>query len=153
MIFSDIEEFTKSLGTRKRLLGVDLGDKRIGLAISDPSGFIASPLETLYRTKWAEDSAHLFKLMDEREIGGLVIGWPLNMDGSEGPRCQSTRQTANNILKVRDIPILLWDERLSSWEAEQRLIDAHIRRKKHKEKIDQIAATIILQSALDRLRK
>lgn len=135
----------------QRLLGLDLGSKTIGLALSDASWQVASPLETIRRRKWREDMARLAAVIAERGVGGLVLGLPVNMDGSEGPRCQSVRQTAVNILAALDLPLLFWDERLSTAAVERAMIDADLSRRRRSAVIDQAAAAYILQGALDAL--
>ena len=132
-----------------RLLGLDVGEKTIGMALSDTRLMIASPMETLRRKKWSEDSQKLLKLIDEQDVFGLIIGLPLNMDGSEGPRCQSIRQLAENILKLTDIPICFWDERLSTAAVTRTLLDADMSRKRRSEVVDKMAAAYILQGFLD----
>ncbi len=132
-----------------RLLGLDVGEKTIGLALSDTRLMIASPMETLRRKKWSEDSQKLLKLMKEQDVFGLIIGLPLNMDGSEGPRCQSIRQLAENILKLTDAPICFWDERLSTAAVTRTLLDADMSRKRRSEVVDKMAAAYILQGFLD----
>ncbi|MEK9901812.1 MAG: Holliday junction resolvase RuvX [Rhodospirillaceae bacterium] len=146
-------ELKPALAPRARLLGLDLGTKTIGLALSDSMLSVASPLETLRRTKFTADAEALLALIAEREIGGLVLGLPRNMDGSEGPRAQSTRAFANNMAGTTDLPITFWDERLTTAEAERVLIDqADMNRKRRGEVIDKMAASIILQNFLDFLR-
>ncbi len=136
----------------KRLLGLDLGSKTIGLAISDSQFRVASPLETLRRTKFTKDAETLKRLIDDRDIGGLVLGLPVNMDGSEGPRAQSTRQFAANLLEKFDIPIAFWDERMSTMAVERMLIDeADMSRRRRAEVVDKMAAAYILQGTLDSL--
>ena len=135
------------------LFGLDLGEKTIGVATSDATRFIASPLELIRKTKFTADAARLFQLMAERRAAGLVIGLPRNMDGSEGPRAQSSRAFARNLLRVRDLPIAFWDERLSSEAVNRMLIDEHdMTRARRAEVVDKTAAAWILQGALDRLR-
>ena len=135
-----------------RLLGLDLGEKTIGLAISDRRLTVASPLETIRRSKFTKDAEALAALCAARGVGGLVLGLPVNMDGSEGPRCQSTRQFASNLLGKIDIPIAFWDERLSTAAVERVLIgEADMSRKKRGQVVDQMAAAYILQGALDAL--
>ncbi|MDA0663691.1 MAG: Holliday junction resolvase RuvX [Proteobacteria bacterium] len=138
-----------------RLLGLDLGSKTIGLAISDPGLQVASPIDTIRRTKFTQDAIILERIVAERRVGGLVIGLPINMDGSEGGRCQSTRQFAANLIERGfALPIAFWDERLSSAAVERFLIDeADMRRNKRALVIDKMAAGYILQGALDRLRR
>ncbi len=146
------DEFCRALPPGQRLLGLDLGEKTIGLALSDVEWRIATPLKTLGRRKFREDAVDLFKIIDEFGIGGLVLGLPLNMDGSSGPRVQATRTYARNIRNLREIPILFWDERLSTVAAERALISVDMSRKKRAEVIDATAAAFILQGVLDRLR-
>ena len=132
---------------------LDVGSKTIGLAISDPRLTIASPLETIRKTKFTDDAKALFKLMEGRGATGIVIGLPVNMDGTEGPRCQSSRAFARNLLRLQDIPIAFWDERMSSMAVNRMLIDeADVTRARRAELVDKAAAAWILQGALDRLR-
>ena len=150
MAIVDITEFRAAVPTGKRLLGLDLGSKTIGLAICDSSFAIASPLETLRRRKFTQDAIDLEALIAERDVGGLVLGLPRNMDGSEGPRAQSTRQFAVNLLGRSDIPIAFWDERLSTVAVERLLIDeADLSRRKRGDVVDKMAASYILQGAID----
>lgn len=134
-------------------MGLDLGDKTIGVAVSDVTRAVASPLALIRRTKFTEDAARLFELMATRAASGLVLGLPVNMDGSEGPRCQSTRAFARNLQRLKgDIPIAFWDERLSSAAINRMLIDeADLTRARRAEVVDRAAAGYILQGALDRL--
>lgn len=148
----DIAEFATLLPPRGRLVGVDAGTKTLGLALSDVTRTIASPLETIVRKKFTLDAQRLFELTAQHEVGGLVIGLPINLDGTEGPRAQGTRAICRNINKLSPLPILLWDERLTTQAAERMLIDADQTRKRRGEVIDKLAATLILQNALDRLR-
>ena len=142
-----------ALAPRARLLGFDLGTKTIGLAVSDSMLSVSSPLETLRRTKFSADAEKLLALIAEKEVGGLVLGLPRNMDGSEGPRAQSTRAFGNNMAGKVDLPITFWDERLTTAEAERVLIEqVDMNRKRRGEVIDKIAASIILQNFLDFLR-
>ncbi len=134
------------------LLGIDPGTKTFGLAISDATRLIASPLFTIRRKKFSEDVKELFAAYDEREAAGIVVGLPVNMDGSHGPRAQSVRDFCTNLLKVRDVPVFLWDERLSSAAVERTLLAGDMSRKKRAENIDKLAAAYILQGVLDRLR-
>ena len=145
----EINDLKNALPRGARLLGLDLGTKTIGLAISDSAFMVASPLETVRRKKFTQDAEILFALIDEKDVGGLVLGLPINMDGTEGPRCQSTRQFARNLLGLRDIPIAFWDERLSTAAVERALIDADTSRAKRAKVVDQLAASYILQGALD----
>ena len=135
------------------LFGLDLGEKTIGVATSDATRFIASPLELIRRTKFTDDANRLFALMDHRKAAGLVIGLPVNMDGSEGTRAQSARAFARNLLRLRDLAIAFWDERLSSEAVNRMLIGEHdMTRARRAEVVDKTAAAWILQGALDRLR-
>lgn len=145
-------ELTKNLRPRARLLGLDVGAKTIGLAISDFTFTIASPVETISRTKFTKDLERLKTLIAERDVGALVIGLPINMDGSEGPRCQSIRQFASNCEAAIDLPISFWDERLSTAAVTRTLLEADASRSRRKELVDKMAAAYILQGALDRLR-
>jgi putative holliday junction resolvase len=134
------------------LFGLDLGEKTIGIAASDGLWMVASPIETIRKTKFTDDVARLFKLMDERRAGGLVVGLPINMDGSEGPRAQSARAFARNVLRLKDIPIAFWDERLSSAAVNRMMIqEMDMTRARRAEVVDKLAAAYILQGALDRL--
>ncbi|MEK9751968.1 MAG: Holliday junction resolvase RuvX [Rhodospirillaceae bacterium] len=145
-----IHQLKAWLGPRKCLLGIDLGSNTIGLALSDTSRIIASPLETLKRGKFRAGSAILVRLIESRDIGGIVLGLPISMDGSEGPRCQGTRQFADNLLGVVDLPIAFWDERLSTAAVERVLVsEADMSRKRRSEVVDKMAAAYILQGALD----
>ena len=141
-----------SRGGTGRLIGIDAGTKTYGLALSDVTRTIASALQTIERRKFADDMAYLFALAAEHQIAGLVLGFPRNLDGTEGPRAQATRALARNLNKLSPLPVLLWDERLTTALAERMLIDADQSRKRRAEVIDKLAATLILQSALDRLR-
>jgi len=143
--------FTASLGANARLIGIDLGTKTIGLALSDVRRMVASPLETIRRTKFRADVARLVELVDSYGVGGLVLGLPRNLDGTEGPRAQATRAFARNLNQLLPLPILLWDERWSTAAAERMLIEADQSRKRRAEVIDKLAATLILQGALDRI--
>ncbi len=156
MTILDLADFADALPARGRLLGLDLGEKTIGLAISDRDRSLASPLETLRRGKFRQDAEALAAIIAEREVAGLVLGLPFNMDGSEGPRCQSTRQFARN-LEVEagmTLPVAFWDERLSTAAVERLLIDeADMTRARRAEVVDKMAAAYILQGALDALDK
>src|SRR3982751_3318703 len=134
-----------------KLLGLDLGTKTIGVAISDGMRYSATPLETIHRTKFTADAARLLVLIDENEAVAIVLGLPLNMDGSEGPRVQATRAFARNLAKINALPIGFWDERLSTAAVERQLIEADVSRARRAKTIDQHAAVFILQGALDRL--
>lgn len=145
-------EFTTHLLPNKRLLGIDLGTKTIGLALSDVLRSIASAYKTLSRTKFSTDVEVIKRICSEHEITGIVLGLPINMDGSEGPRAQSSKAFARNFNKLSELPILLWDERLTTLQAEKMLLTADLSRKRRTQVIDKLAATIILQSCLDYLR-
>ncbi|VTZ25463.1 putative pre-16S rRNA nuclease [Methylocella tundrae] len=148
----DIIDLRPRLGARQRLIGVDLGTKTIGLALSDVERRIATPLETIKRTKFTQDAARLIELMDKFEVAALVIGLPLNMDGSEGPRVQSTRAFVRSLGALMTRPFVYWDERLSTAAVTRSLIEQDASRAKRAEVVDKMAAAYILQGALDRLR-
>lgn len=153
------EEIVKLNGIandRKRaskLMGLDLGTKTIGIAFSDIGLSIATARETLKRTKFTSDAERLLDLCKSEDVFAIVLGMPLNMDGSEGPRAQSTRAFARNLGKLTDVPILFQDERLSTVAAEQAMLEADVSRKKRAERIDAVAAAVILQAALDQLAR
>ncbi|MDO6731962.1 Holliday junction resolvase RuvX [Marinovum sp. 2_MG-2023] len=151
MIIEDISEFAAKVPPMTALIGLDLGDKTIGVAVSDGLRTVATPLETVRRKKFGLDAARLQEIIAARAIGGLVLGLPRNMDGSEGPRCQSTRAFARNFERLWDGPITFWDERLSTVAAERALLEADTSRKRRAEVIDHVAASYILQGVLDRL--
>ncbi len=136
-----------------RLIGIGAGTKTLGLALSDVRRTIASPLETIRRTKFTADAKRLFAIAAEHGVTGFVLGLPRNLDGTEGPRAQATRALARNLNKLSPLPILLWDERLTTAEAERMLIGADASRKRRADVIDKLAATLILQGALDRMRR
>ena len=150
-VYDDVPSLADALSPGQRLLGLDLGEKTIGMALSDSTFTIASPVGTIRRRKFTQDAQDLLRLMDEREVGGLVIGLPINMDGTEGPRCQSSRQFAANLLALREIPIAFWDERLSTSAVERAMVSADLSRKKRAKRVDTAAAAYILQGALDAL--
>ncbi|NOX72848.1 MAG: Holliday junction resolvase RuvX [Alphaproteobacteria bacterium] len=150
-IFEDISEFHAALPPMRALIGLDLGTKTLGVAVSDNFRAVATPLETIKRTKFGRDAAALLAIAAGRNVGGLVLGLPRNMDGSEGPRAQSTRAFARNLAALTDLPITFWDERLSTVAAERALLEADTSRKRRAEVIDHVAAGYILQGALDRL--
>ena len=133
----------------QRLMGLDVGTKTIGLALSDTRLVIASPLDTIRRRRFAEDMAALFAAIDRHEIGGLVIGLPLSLAGSDSPRTQSVRQFARNLLAQRDMPVALWDERLSTAAVTREMIAHDMTRKRRAEIVDRVAAAYILQGFLD----
>ncbi|MCK5425782.1 MAG: Holliday junction resolvase RuvX [Emcibacter sp.] len=146
-----LEEIKNHMSMGQRLLGLDLGSKTIGIALSDIMCSIATPMETLKRTKFSKDAERLITIINEQNVGGLVLGFPLNMDGSEGPRCQSTRAFAKNMSEKTDLPIALWDERLSTIAVTRTLLEADASRKRRKEVVDKMAAAYILQGALDKM--
>src|SRR5262247_2628558 len=127
---ADAVALRAALPRNQRLLGLDVGEKTIGLALSDPALSVASPISTIRRTKFTADANALLKLAAERGVGGLVIGLPLNMDGSEGPRCQSVRAFARNLLAQADMPIAFWDERLSTVAVTRSMLEADLTRNK-----------------------
>lgn len=151
MITEDISEFAASLPSVGAIAGLDLGTVTIGVAVTDSFRRVATPLETIKRTKFGKDATALLNILAKRQITGLILGLPLNMDGSEGPRCQSTRAFARNLEPLTDLPIAYWDERLSTVAAERALLEADTSRKRRSEVIDHVAASYILQGALDRL--
>ncbi|MEM0899069.1 MAG: Holliday junction resolvase RuvX [Pseudomonadota bacterium] len=136
---------------RQVLAGLDLGTKTIGLAVSDRLWQLAHPRPVLKRTKFQKDAAKLLEFVSAESVGGFILGLPLNMDGTEGPRAQSTRAFANNLVSQTEIPIAFWDERLSTVAAERSLLEMDLSRKKRAGRIDSAAACFILQGALDRL--
>jgi putative Holliday junction resolvase len=138
-----------SLAREQRLLGLDVGTKTVGLALSDVGRSIATPFDTIRRGKFAADAKALFAIVEAQGVGGLVLGLPLSMDGTEGPRCQSVRQFATNLLAVRDIPLAFWDERLSTAAVTRTLIEADTSRARRAELVDKLAAAYILQGFLD----
>lgn len=151
MICDRIEEFAAALPRMRPVAGLDLGTETIGVAVSDGFRRVATPLETIRRKKFTLDAERLLAIVAHREIAGLVLGLPLNMDGSEGPRVQSTRAFARNLSRLIDLPIAFWDERLSTVAAERALLEADTTRKRRAEVIDHVAASYILQGALDRM--
>lgn len=152
MIHEDIADMAAVLPRIGALVGLDLGTKTIGVAVSDGMRQVASPLKVIRRRKFTLDAGDLLAIVNERRITGLILGLPRNMDGSEGPRAQSTRAFARNLTGLTDLPIGFWDERLSTVAAERALLEADTSRKRRSEVIDQVAAGYILQGALDRLR-
>jgi putative Holliday junction resolvase len=151
MIHDDIAAFAAALPPFVAVAGLDLGDKTIGVAISDLRRQVATPVETIRRVKFTADAQALLALLDKRGAKGIVLGLPLNMDGTEGPRVQSTRAFARNLMALTPLPICFWDERLSTLAAERALLEADASRKRRKEVIDAVAAGYILQGALDRM--
>lgn len=152
MIYDDMTEFAAALPVMRALIGLDLGEKTIGVAVSDQMLSVASPLQTVRRKKFSLDAAQVVAIIEQRQIGGLVLGLPRNMDGSEGPRCQSTRAFARNFNRLHALPISFWDERLSTVAAERALLEADTSRKRRAQVIDHVAASYILQGALDRFQ-
>ena len=152
MIRENINDFFNDTGRFGPLLGIDLGDRRVGLSISDRTQSIASNYATLEKKKFSHFSLDLQAIIDKEIICGIVIGLPLNMDGSEGPKCQSTRHFAKNFSEIVNLPITFWDERLTTVAAERSLLSADLSRKKRKRVVDSVAAVLILQNLLDRLK-
>jgi putative Holliday junction resolvase len=153
MAVLDLLDLPAALAARAPLVGLDLGSKTIGVAVSDIGRMIATPLALIRCTKFTADAEALLRLMADRGAGGVVIGLPINMDGTEGPRCQSVRAFTRNLLRLKDLPIAFWDERLSSAAVNRMLIDeADTPRARRAELVDKVAAAWILQGALDRLR-
>ena len=152
MICDDVPAFLDAVPPMGALAGLDLGTVTIGVAVSDVLRGVATPLETIRRKKFGVDAAALLALCDRRQVTGLVLGLPLNMDGSEGPRCQATRAFARNLERLTPLPITYWDERLSTVAATRALLEADTSRKRRAEVIDHVAAAYILQGALDRIR-
>jgi len=150
-IFDDITAFAPAIPRGRPLAGLDLGTRTIGVAVSDRLLSVATPMLTIRRRKFTQDAARLQEILSERDIGGLVLGLPRNMDASEGPRAQSTRAFARNLSRLIDLPICFWDERLSTVAAERALLEADTSRRRRAEVIDHVAAAYILQGALDRL--
>lgn len=147
----DIDEMTGHVAAGQRLLGLDLGSKTIGVALSDVLRTVATPMEIIRRSKFTKDAERLMAIIAEQNVGGIILGFPLNMDGSEGPRCQSTRQFVRNLSAKISLPVALWDERLSTAAVTRTLLEADTSRRRRKEVIDKLAAAYILQGALDKL--
>jgi putative Holliday junction resolvase len=148
-----LADLAAALPPQGRLAGLDVGTKTIGIAISDPGRRVASPLETIRRGRFAADAERLRRLIAERAVAGLIVGLPVNMDGSEGPRCQSVRQFAANLLARFDIAITFWDERLSTAAVTRTLLEADLSRARRAQVVDKMAAAYILQGALDALAR
>lgn len=153
---SDKHPFCASMGelltrlpANHRLMGLDVGEKTIGMAVSDALLSIATPLDTIRRSKFTKDMEALRKVVQDRKIGGFVIGYPINMNGTEGPRCQSTRQFARSLYEKLALPVFLWDERMSSLAVERMMNEAELSRNRKAELVDKLAASYILQGALD----
>ncbi|PUB13216.1 Holliday junction resolvase RuvX [Yoonia sediminilitoris] len=151
MICDTPEQFAQTLPDFGALAGLDLGTVTIGVAVSDSMRSIATPISTIKRKKFGVDAAKLLEITTARLIKGIVLGLPMNMDGSEGPRCQATRAFARNLERLTPLPITFWDERLSTVAAERALLEADTSRKRRGEVIDHVAAGYILQGLLDRL--
>ena len=147
----DLFELAARLKPGDRLIGLDLGTRTIGIALSDVSRTIATPFDTIRRTKFTPDVAGLLAIADRHGVGGMVIGYPLNLDGSRGPRAQSSESFARNLERLTPLPITLWDERLSTAAVTRTLLEADSSRKRRAEVVDKMAAAFILQGALDRL--
>ncbi|MGZ8369714.1 MAG: Holliday junction resolvase RuvX [Caulobacteraceae bacterium] len=148
----DLLDLPAAAPPRSPLIGLDLGTKTVGVAVSDTSRMVASPLELIHKSKFTDEADRLFTIVDGRGVGGIVIGLPVNMDGTEGPRCQSSRAYGRNLLRLRDIPIAFWDERLSTAAVQRMMVAEHdLTRARRAELVDKTAAAWILQGALDRL--
>ena len=150
MAVMTLTELKAAMDRHGRVMGLDLGSKTIGLALSDVMRTIATPYDTIRRTKFTADAQALLAAIDAEDVRALVIGLPISMDGTEGPRCQSTRQFAANLLEKRDLPIAFWDERLSTVAVERMLVDdVDMTRARRGQVVDKLAAAYILQGALD----
>ena len=152
MIYEDISKFANELHPKNSLIGLDLGTKTIGVAVSDTILSVATPIKTIKRKKFSADADQLLRIISIKNCCGVVVGLPKNMDGSEGPRAQSTRAFARNFSAKAQLPITFWDERLSTVAAEKALLEADTTRKRRAEVIDHVAAAYILQGFLDRLK-
>ncbi len=152
MICDDIHVFAAVIPAQRAIAGLDLGEKTIGVALSDLRQMVATPIETLKREKFTADAAKLLALLSARHAGGIILGLPLNMDGSEGPRVQSTRAFARNLERLTPLPIGFWDERLSTVAATRAMLEADLSRKQRAQRVDNVAASFILQGVLDRLQ-
>lgn len=151
VVFQSFEDFAKTLPPMGALAGLDLGTKTIGIAVSDPARRVASPLETVMRKKFTPDVTRMLEIVASRKVAGLLLGLPVNMDGTEGPRAQATRAFARNLAPLTDLPIAFWDERMSTAAVERMLISFDTSRKRRDEVVDKLAAAYILQGALDRM--
>jgi putative holliday junction resolvase len=151
MILADPAALRDAVPAGMRLIGLDVGTKTIGLALSDTRRVIATPLETIRRRRFSEDMARLLLLIDTHGVGGLVVGLPLTLAGGDGPRTQSVRQFARNLIALRELPVALWDERLSTAAVTREMIAADVTRKRRAEIVDRVAAAYILQGCLDYL--
>ncbi len=152
MLYPTISEFAASLPDYRRVIGLDVGTTTIGIALSDISRMIATPMETINRTKFSKDIERLKTIIAEHNVAGMVIGWPVNMDGSEGPRCQSTKQFVRNVEVHTSLPSVMWDERMSSMAVNKAMLEADLSRQKRDKHIDKLAASYILQGALEAMR-
>ena len=152
MAICKLNHIRDQLSDGKRLFGLDVGKKTIGLAISDANLSVASPIKIIWRQKFTPDMEEMLAFADAENVGGLIIGWPVNMDGSEGPRCDATRDFAHALLRLRDMPIAFQDERLSTQAVESAMLDADMTRARRADRRDALAATWILQAALDRIQ-
>ena len=148
-----IEDLPPHLERDARLLGLDVGTKTIGMALSDVTRSVATPYDTIRRSKFTADAKAIREVVEKNQVGALVIGLPLNLDGSEGPRAQSTRAFTRNLAAHVEVPMVFWDERLSTAAVERHLIEADVSRKRRAELVDRMAAAYILQGALERLRR
>ena len=153
MILNNPAELREAMRPGSRIMGLDVGTKTIGLALSDTRRVIATPLETIRRRRFREDMGRLFALIDTHAVGGLVIGLPLTLAGADGPRTQSVRQFARNLVALRDLPIAFWDERLSTAAVTREMIAADLTRKRRGAIVDRVAAAYILQGCLDYLAR
>ncbi len=149
MLIATAKEFVAALPATSRLLGLDVGEKTIGLALSDGGRRIATPFQTIERGKFNKDAEKLEQIIKEHAVGGLVIGYPVNMDGSLGPRTQSTRSFVSNLGKIIALPMLLWDERMTTMAVERTMLDADLSRARRAELVDKLAASYMLQGYLD----
>ena len=152
MLLDNPTEISHQIEPSSRIMGLDVGKKTVGLALSDRSRTIASPFDTIRRKKFAEDAAQLRAAIETNDVGGLIIGLPLNMNGTEGPRCQSVRQFQRNLDQLIDLPMAFWDERLSTAAVTRTLLSADASRARRAQVVDKMAAAYILQGALDFLR-
>jgi putative holliday junction resolvase len=146
-------DLRQSVKQGERLLGLDVGTKTIGMALSDATLLVATPLDTIRRTRFRDDAKRLVAEIERHGVGGIVVGLPISLDGSEGPRAQGVRQFARNLLALIDRPLAFWDERMSTAAVEREMIAADLSRKRRAEIIDKVAAAYILQVLLDRLRR
>jgi len=152
MIHASIAELAQALAPRRRLLGLDVGTKTIGLALSDVTRTVATPFETLMRVKLTADAGKIAAIVAKHEVGGLVIGLPINMDGSDGPMAQRARQFARDMAERLKLPVALWDERLTSVEANRVLRESGMRPQERARSVDQVAAVLLLENFLEAQR-